>query len=233
MEAQALNPAAEPLRDGGELLTLLLDSAPEAIYGLDLKGNGTFCNPAFLRLTGYADSAEVLGKNVHDLVHHTKPDGTPYPVEECHIFEAFRCGRGTHVDNEVLWRKDGTSFAAEYWSRPMHSGERVIGTVVTFVDITERKRVEEVLRKAKDAAEVANQAKSTFVATMSHESRTPMNGILGVTDLLLESELSPDERENLEMVKISAESLLCVINDVLISPRLRPGSWSASPFLST
>jgi signal transduction histidine kinase/ActR/RegA family two-component response regulator len=127
------------------------------------------------------------------------------------------------VDNEVLWRKSGASFAAEYWSRPMHRGERLIGTVVTFVDITERKRVEEVLRKAKDAAEVANQAKSTFLATMSHEIRTPMNGILGMTDLLLESELSAEQRENLEMVKISAESLLCVINDVLDFSKIEAG----------
>jgi PAS domain-containing protein len=94
METQVQNLAAEPLQDGDELLMLLLDAAPEAIYGVDLQGNGTFCNPAFLRLTGYADSAEVLGKNIHDLIHHTKPDGRPYPVEECQIFEALRYGRG-------------------------------------------------------------------------------------------------------------------------------------------
>jgi two-component system sensor histidine kinase/response regulator len=223
MQAKGLDPAVEPLQDSGELLTLILDFAPEAIYGLDLQGNATFCNPAFLRLTGYSDKAEVLGKNIHDLIHHTKPDGTHYPVEQCRIYEAFRLGTGTHADDEVLWRRDGTSFAAEYWSRPMHRGERVIGTVVTFVDITMRKQVEEALRKAKESAEAANRAKSMFLANVSHEIRTPMNGILGMTELVLDSELTPDQRVDLDLVKFSAESLLSVVNDVFDFSKIEAG----------
>jgi PAS domain S-box-containing protein len=134
------------VQQSGEQVTLLLESAPEAIYGIDRAGACTFCNPAFLQLLGYESAEEVQGKNVHALIHHTKPDGTVYPVEQCHIYEAFRTGSGTHIENEVLWRKNGTSFPAEYWSHPIRRHGQVIGSVVTFVDITERKQVESALR---------------------------------------------------------------------------------------
>jgi two-component system sensor histidine kinase/response regulator len=215
--------AEEALRESSELVVLLLDSIPEAIYGIDANGNCTFCNPSFLRLLGYQDPEELLGKNVHAVIHHTRPDGTAYPVEECHIYEAFRRGQGAHVDDEVFWRKDGTSFPAEYWSRPLHRGQEVLGTVVTFVDVTQRRRAEQTLRDAKEAAEAANQAKSTFLATMSHEIRTPMNGILGMTELVLDTDLTREQRDNLGLVRLSAESLLTVINDILDFSKIEAG----------
>jgi PAS domain S-box-containing protein len=149
----------------------LLDSIPEAIYGIDLEGRCTSCNPSCLQLLGYEHPADLLGKDMHTLIHHSRQDGTHYPEEECHIFEAFRRGQGTHVDNEVLWRRDGTSFAAEYWSHPIHRGGKVIGAVVTFVDITERKRAETELRltqfsleRASDAVEwIDSQARIVYV----------------------------------------------------------------------
>jgi len=95
---------------------------------------------------------------MHNLIHHTRQDGTPNPVEECHIFEAFRRGHGTHIDDEVLWRRDGSNFPAEYWSLPIHRHGIVIGTVVTFVDITERKRAEEELRLTQFSMEHAAES---------------------------------------------------------------------------
>ena len=139
--------AEEELRESNEMVRLLLDSIPEAVYGIDMQGNCTFCNPSCLRLLGYPEAADLHGKNMHDLTHHTRQDGTPNPVEECHIYEAFRRGQGTHIDDEVLWRRDGSSFPAEYWSRPMHRYAEVIGTVVTFVDVTERKQAERALEE--------------------------------------------------------------------------------------
>jgi PAS domain S-box-containing protein len=141
-----LRQAEEKVRESDELVRLLLDSIPEAVYGIDMQGNCTFCNPSCLQLLGYREAADLHGKNMHALIHHTRQDGTPNPVEECHIYEAFRRGYGTHIDDEVLWRRDGSNFPGEYWSRPIHRHGNVIGTVVTFVDITERKRAEEELR---------------------------------------------------------------------------------------
>jgi two-component system sensor histidine kinase/response regulator len=222
-EVEDRRSAEEGLRQSSEMVRLLLDSTPEAIYGLDAEGNCTFCNIACLRILGYQEQADLLGKNMHDLAHHTKADGTHYPVEECSIYEAFRKGAETHVDNEVFWRRSGTSFPVEYWSRPIQKSEKAIGSVVTFMDITDRKAAEQALRKAKEGAEAANEAKNTFLATMSHEIRTPMNGILGMTELVLDSDLTAEQRENLGLVQLSAESLLSIINDILDFSKIEAG----------
>ncbi len=220
---RGINQMLEALGESGELVKLLLDSTPEGIYGLDLEGNCTFCNPACLQSLGYQDSEDLLGKSVHMVAHHTRSDRTPYPTEKCPIYLSFRAGKGTHVDDELFWRRDGTSFPVEYWSRPIHRGEKVIGAVVTFVDVTERKQVEQALRQAKKAAEDASRAKSEFLANMSHEIRTPMNGVLGMTELALETELTAEQREYLSTVKSSAESLLSLLNDILDFSKIEAG----------
>ena len=134
--------AIRSLRESEERVRLLLDSTAEAIYGIDVQGNCTFCNAASVRLLGYDNPGDLLGKQMHWLMHHTRADGTPYPIEECQIYMGFREGKGSHSDNEVLWRKDGSSFPAEYWSYPVVQDGKPIGSVVTFLDITDRKRAE-------------------------------------------------------------------------------------------
>ena len=215
--------AEAELRDSRELFMLLLDSIPEAVYGIDLEGNCTFCNPACVRLLGFHKAADLLGNNMHDLAHYARSDGTRYPVEECHIYEAFRRGHGTHRDDEVLWRADHTSFPVEYWSHPMHRDGAIIGTVVTFVNITERKQAEQVLRETSEAAEAASRAKGEFLANMSHEIRTPMNGVIGMTELALDTELTQEQRGYLNLVKSSAESLLLLLNDILDFSKIEAG----------
>jgi PAS domain S-box-containing protein len=215
--------AQEALRESSELVMLLLESAPEAIYGIDLEGNCTFCNTACLRLTGYQEASELLGRNMHAVIHYARPGGAPYPVEECGIYQAFTKGLDTHGDDEVLWRKDGTSFPAEYWSRLLHRNDRVIGMVVTFVDVTVRKQAEEAMRSAKEAAEAGSRAKSEFLANMSHEIRTPLNGVIGMTELALGTDLTEEQREYLQTVKLSSDALLNVINDLLDFSKIEAG----------
>ncbi len=120
---------------------LLLESTAEGIYGMDTQGRCTFINKAGCRLLGYTVE-EVQDVGMHDLIHHTHPDGTPYPVKECPIYKAFQAGQPCHVDTEKLWRKDGTSFDASYSSYPMTDTSILVGAVVTFSDITERRRIE-------------------------------------------------------------------------------------------
>jgi PAS domain S-box-containing protein len=215
--------AQKALHESGELVRLLLDGAPEAIYGIDVDGKTTFCNAACLRMLGYDSASELLGKNMHVLAHHTKTDGTYYPVEECSIYLALKTGNEAHVDGEMLWRKDGSCFPAECWSRPIRRAGAIIGSVVTYIDVTERKLAEQVLRNAKAAAEEGNRAKSEFLANMSHEIRTPLNGVIGMTELALGTDLTAEQHEYLSTVKLSADSLLSVINDVLDFSKMEAG----------
>lgn len=129
-------------------LELLLESAGEGIYGIDLKGRCIFINRAGAQMLGY-EPDEVLGRNMHYLMHHSHAGGALMPVTDCRIFQAFRRGQGVRVDDEVLWRRDGQSFPAEYASYPIRNGDTVVGAVVTFSDITERKRTEAVLESAR------------------------------------------------------------------------------------
>ena len=330
---------------------LILESTAEGIYLVDCRGVCTFINHAATKILGLASPLEILGKHIHRVCHHSREDGTAYPEEECLIQEAFREGHGTHADDEVFWRADGAAVPVEYWSLPMKRDQTTLGCVVTFVDITERrkferalreseerfrgvfegaaigiaisdlrtgnlttnatfqkilgctaeemstvaifdqlthpddretdhrriqrlldgeydrmhhekryvlrdgrevwasvtrsllrdatgkpqfvlglavditerKRAEDELKRAKHAAEAASEAKSTFLATMSHEIRTPMNGILGLIELVLDTELSPEQRENLNLVHFSAESLLSIINDILDFSKIEAG----------
>ena len=156
--------AEEALRAGEEQFRLLLDSTAEGIYGLDLQGNCTFCNPAAARLFGYHQPGDLLGRVIHELSHHTRPDGSRYPGEECLIYQAFRRGEGTHVDNEVFWRADGTSFPVEYRSYPIRKQGLVVGAVVTFLDITERRRAAEELEQSAVRFRKLTEASSDGIA---------------------------------------------------------------------
>lgn len=128
---------------------LLLESTGEGIYGLDQQGRCTFINKAGARMLGYRPE-EVIGKNMHALIHHHRADGSPYPSEDCRIYAAFLKGEGYHVENEMMWRKDGTAFPVEYSSFPVSERGVITGAVVTFTDITERKRAEEQLQTTVD-----------------------------------------------------------------------------------
>lgn len=122
-------------------IDMILDSAWEGIFGLDVNGNHTFVNPSAARILGY-EVAELIGKHSHSTWHYLKPDGSPYPEEECPIYDTFRKGASHHVRNEVFWRKDGTSFPVAYSGSPIIEEGELVGAVVTFWDISERKRAE-------------------------------------------------------------------------------------------
>jgi PAS domain S-box-containing protein len=200
----------------------LLESTSEGIYGMDLAGRCTFINPAGAALLGYQPE-ELLGKNMHETMHHSRPDGSPYPDEECPINREIRAGTGARVDDEVLWRRDGTPFPAEYSSSPIWVDGHIDGAVVTLTDITLRKGVEEVQKKAKEAAEDANRAKSDFLARMSHEIRTPMNAIIGMADLLWETSLNSEQREYVRIFRKAGGQLLDLINDILDLSKVESG----------
>ena len=318
----------------------LLQSTDQGIYSTGINGLCTFVNLAGLQTLGY-QLEDCLGKNMHELIHHSFHDGRQYPIAECPINKTLSAGVGCRLEDEVLWRSDGTSFPAEYSSFPITENGTCVGAVVTFTDITSRKSVEKQLQEsrrdlksildnipaligywdhelrckfgnqayldwfgieqavlpgkhlrevigettyelnlpyaegalrgepqlfersmptprpgevrdsqvrylpdirdgavvgfyalvndislvkaAEKKAEAANRAKSEFLANMNHELRTPMNGIIGMAELLRMTALSEEQLQYLDTLDVSGNSLLSLINDVLDLSKIESG----------
>jgi formate hydrogenlyase transcriptional activator len=158
------------LHSGDELIPLILNSASEAICGCDAEGICLFSNPSAARILGYGDASELLGKNLHELEHHTRQDGTPYPIEECPIYIGFQQNENVHRDDEVYWRKDGTSFPVEYWSHLVLRDGKTLGAVITFIDITERKQADAALRKSEEQNRSLLQINNAIITNLTQEA---------------------------------------------------------------
>ena len=139
--------AETALNEAHQQMLSLLNSMAEGAYGVDIKGNCTFVNRSFLKILGYTQADEILGKHIHTLIHHSLPDGRPYPVTECRIYKAYRQNLEVHVTDEVFWTKDGLAIPVEYWSQPIIVEGVMQGAIATFIDVTERKKLEEALKE--------------------------------------------------------------------------------------
>ena len=337
----------EAIRASEEKSRLLLESVGEGIFGVDLDGKVAFINPAANRMLGYSPE-ELIGHGVHEKIHHSHADGSTYPKSECPMYLTYTDDTDYHIADEMLWRKDASSFPVEYTSTPIKKYGQVVGAVVTFMDITERKmaavalqekeerlrtiintapigiallknrkvimannslgemlgyepgkmdgmetrpffvdddewervgqtvypalergemapmeakarhsggesfdallnvaaimlapgvaeviitfldisdrkKMMENLEEARIEADKATQSKSEFLANMSHEIRTPMNAIMGMAHLALKTDLTAKQYDYLKKVDISAKSLLGIINDILDFSKIEAG----------
>jgi PAS domain S-box-containing protein len=139
------------LEQAEERSRLLLESVEEGIFGVGKDGLVNFINPAGLAMLGF-EADELIGQKIHPLIHHTRPDGSPYPIEECPMHHSLIRGTIGNRDDEVLWRKDGSAFPVEYTSVPIRKNGSIAGTVVVFRDISERKEAEKTLRESRATA---------------------------------------------------------------------------------
>ena len=201
----------EELKRGRRETESILRSASEGICGLDMAGCFTFVNPAAARLLGYG-SAELLGKNAHETIHHTRADGSPYPPTACPVRRTYETGERATDATEVLWRKDGSPVPVEWWATPINEGSAVAGVVLTFRDIAQRKEVDRM--------------KDEFVSVASHELRTPLTSIHGALGLIAGGVFGalPDGAD--EMIRTAlrnAERLGRLVNDLLDLDRMRAG----------
>ncbi len=211
------------LRFQHELTRAITDNATTAIFMMDDRSRCIFMNPAAEAMTGHP-FAEAEGRVLHDLIHHTRPDGTPYPVSECPIDRALPERFEVKDHEDVFVRKDGTLFPLLCNARPIRDGASRAGTVIEVRDITERKRFEDELRLATDEAEAANRAKTQFLAVLSHELRTPLNPILLAVSSMLERTPEPEDlHQTLEMIRQNVNLQARLIDDLLDVMRIVRG----------
>ncbi|MDE1177710.1 MAG: PAS domain S-box protein [Edaphobacter sp.] len=214
----------EQVRAEGRLRTLttqsdsILESVGDGIYCIDLDGQVTVVNAAAAQMLGYRQE-EILGRVMHNLIHHTRTDGSPYEHEESPIWKSIANFGTARVAGEIFWRKDGTSFPVEYVARPLidtnssESGEaRAIGVVVAFTDTTERRALDRM--------------KDEFISTVSHELRTPLTSLRGALGLLAGGALDarPEKaRQMLDIAINNTDRLVRLVNDILDLERISSG----------
>jgi PAS domain S-box-containing protein len=192
---------------------LILNSATDGIWGVDLDGRSTFLNPAGARILGMT-LADMAGKSLHESVHHSYPDGAPFPEAECAKGNALNDSALIPLKEDTFWRPDGTSYPVEYSSTPMfgENGSQ-LGAVVMFRDVTERRAIERL--------------KSEFVSTVSHELRTPLTSIRGALGLLSSGMLGTIAEKGQRMLAIAVSNtdrLVRLINDILDLERIESGT---------
>lgn len=159
------------LRAHQEHIQTLLDSMAEGMFGVDMRGHCTFVNQACLKLLGYERPEDLLGRHLHEMIHHAHADGIPYPAESCRICSAHRENRDCHATDEVFWRSDGSTIPVEYYSYPVRQDGRIVGSVVTFQDISERHRAAERLQSAHQLLENVINTVPHYVFWKDRQSR--------------------------------------------------------------
>jgi PAS domain S-box-containing protein len=198
-----------------EDLQMILNSVGEGIYGLDLNGHTTFANPAAQKMLGYS-LREMSGQIQHFLIHHTKSTGEPFPSQECPIYMALRDGK-TRFSEEVFWKKDGNSFPVDCVSTPIIENGMPVGAVVTFRDISERKKDEFLLKQYSNNLERSNKELSSFASITSHDLKTPIRKIANFCTAIDDgkSRLSEKAKQNLNKIEIAATHAAELIDGIL------------------
>lgn len=196
----------------------LLEATGDGVLGIDLEGRCISLNRLGAELLGYTDR-EIRGRDFHETLHHTRPDGTPRPRERSPILEALReGGRARSESDDVLWRRDGSSFPARWTLQPMLDGREIRGAVLTITDITEIRETEEALRRA-------IHARDEVVSIVSHDLKNPLGVVAGAADLLLDLPLDEKERDKqARIIRRSADRMGRLVSDLLDVARMEAGA---------
>jgi two-component system CheB/CheR fusion protein len=218
-DISALKAAQGELAKNQEQVQQLLDSTAEAIYGVDTRGICTFCNPACVRLLGFRAQSELIGRDIHELIHRPGGPGAEPWSHNCRLTSAFRGGGPSHSSSDVFWRADGTTFAAEYWGHPVVRDGRLAGAVYTFLDVTERHEAEEEVR-------AGARRRERFLAMLSHELRNPLAAVLNAVRLVSAGGGAPDiQLKARNVIDRQGRHMARLLDDLLDVSRITSGKF--------
>ena len=191
---------------------LILEAVGDGIYGIDLEGRLTFINVAGAHALGYSPE-QLTGRDLHEVIHHSHADGTPYSKATSPILQALRRSESIRMRDEVFWRHDGSSFPVEYSANPLLEDGQTSGMVVAFQDVSERRRLEHM--------------KDEFISTVSHELRTPLTSLRASLGLIFAGALDKRPEKQQQMLKIAisnSDRLIRLVNDILDFERVEKGA---------
>lgn len=221
---------------------LILDAATEGVYGIDRQGLLTFINPAASRMLGW-QMEELLGRPMHQLCHHTKVDGSPYPARECPLHRSIHEGTTSRVVDEVFWRRDGTSFPVRYTGTPMFEHGRIVGAVVTFEDRSERARAAMAEAEVTRLAEL-ERAQRDVLAYLQETVRPPKPAVdhatLGVHYLpaedgaptggdLYDWQVLPDGTLHIAVIDVAGKGVAATKDALAVGHALRLSALAGRP----
>lgn len=200
----------------------VLAATGDGVMGIDLEGRCTFVNGAGAELLGMP-GRRLLGRRIHEVIHHSRADGEPYPPDDCPVLGSLETGREILRNDEILWRPDGSSFPARISVRPMVDGRDVNGVVLTFTDLTEIRETERALREAV-------RAREEVVGVVSHDLRGPLATVASAAELLLELDFPEEKREeHLRAIARSAERMRGLVRDLLDVSRMEAAGVAVDP----
>lgn len=198
-------------------MSALLQSTQTGLYGIDREGKCTFINPAGAHILGY-EVDELIGKQLHNTIHYKRPDGTPYPAEECPIFNANQRGESASAEDEVFWKKDGSPFAAEYLTSPIIDEGQHRGAVVAFADISARKRQVAEREQLIKALARSNQELDQFAYVASHDLKAPLRGIANLSQWIEEDlgeSLAGENKDQMDLLRGRVHRMEALIDGIL------------------
>jgi PAS domain S-box-containing protein len=196
----------------------LLESTGDGIWSIGTDGLIRYVNPAAVRLFGFESAEQMIGRNSHQLVHHSHADGASYPQRQCPIYKAFLEGRAVHLADEALWRRDGTFFHADYTSTPINDRGEITGAIVVFRDNTERLQMMDALLRSQQELTRSNEELERFAQIVSHDLKEPIRAVAGFVRLLADryrGKFDPDADEFLDFALDGAKRMGATVDALL------------------